>query len=1116
MARIRHSSGHYDGPGDAPPPRGVRRKRQSRTPSTDLTNRNLNSPHEATSSSSPSPTDGVQHSPKKRVKRTIVDDSTQLNQELQNAVLHYDQPDTIQVVINKTAGKRTRFSDPGPSVEPDSTTPATTPRNLPSSGLTPHLNRTTLAQPTKSGRNSRFSLPAQLHNSQPGAGNAARELQFVPLRAILDDRMKRRLRRSHLSEEVNEIEEHNKEDIRTRHEVEHLRRQVREKDERVKELMLEAEIQRQMGIDISGNNDKVKQMEDELSRLRKEISDHKTQSIFSGSERGDSADVDMDDDDNHDVVLVDPEDINVSQEDMHATPHVNGFYSSQSSMSKHTSSQSLSEAATQASLPDSAHEADIMRFEGAIASLAREAADAKAALQILSIELQGLGFADPEAGSDVVLQAIRTSFREARAQLEYLLPSGTPTNLENGELLATLTNHIKGLMAELKENTALVEQHNQMEKVLQTQNTGLIDKLAEVDARKTALEQQWHTLDIQNEERQRTIIELEDELAVMHGAMDERDKDITEMDAKIDGLEEEVSNQNVSIERLQKALEGYRNEVASLEGLVTRMEQEHEAKIAQMEEDYANQIADLESRLRAEAEARETAETDAEQKLAFINGLEAKINAAEKDLEDLRAQVSRIDTLAQAEKAQRETTEAELDQKTASIANLEIKIEHAEESLKNLNAELDSLRSLADSEHRQREAAEATLDERNGKIAELESKIRDAGIQANELRSKLFQVQMEKESSNKQLNEEAEARNAQFEKDIEAEAARRQAVEAESAARNVTIAELELELAKTEQKLERMVEEKNALVESTDAEIARLETALETIRQEYEELSQDASSQISSLRSDIVDLAQAITDRDTTIETLQNEAATTASAHQAATAKQDSTIAGLTDDLASAHTQIEQLTAQKSSLEHRVEAEATELLNIVNAHADEVSSLRSLIASRESEIASLTQTGHDRDAEYAAVLAQKNREIDAMRLVADARAVDIAALSARLEELKAKFRARADDGRDTAEAMAKDMRAMMERAEARAAGLGQRSGEALREVEDIKVEGVTLHLVNGGDMHRVMDGRVAKVKDRVRVVNMKSGHGRRKFDSGIGVDESEDEVDGVVSDMVAV
>jgi myosin protein heavy chain len=67
-----------------------------------------------------------------------------------------------------------------------------------------------------------------------------------------------------------------------------------------------------------------------------------------------------------------------------------------------------------------------------------------------------------------------------------------------------------------------------------------------------------------------------------------------------------------------------------------------------------------------------------------------------------------------------------------------------------LNAELDSLRSLADSEHRQREAAEATLDERNEKIAELESKIHDAGIQANELRSKLFQVQMEKESSKKQ------------------------------------------------------------------------------------------------------------------------------------------------------------------------------------------------------------------------------------------------------------------------------------------------------------------------------------------------------------------------------
>ncbi|OCL09613.1 hypothetical protein AOQ84DRAFT_220598, partial [Glonium stellatum] len=613
MARIRNSSNHYDGPGDAPPPRGVRRKRQSRTPSADLPRRNSISSHRAASEginhtpSSPAPTDDF--SPKKRIKRTIVDDATQLNQELQSALLHHDHADTIQVVVGKHATKRTRFSDPGPTVDLDATAAATTPRRSPSSGLTPHLNRTTLAQPTKSGRNARLSLPAQLHSSQAGGDNAARELQFMPLRAILDDRMRRRLRRSHLSEEVNHIEEHKKEDVRNRLELESLRRQVREKDERVKELMLEFEIQRQMGIDINDNDDRVKQMEEELARLKKEISDHRAHGIFSGSERGDSLDVDMDDDDddNNDLVLVAPEDINVSQEDMHATPHETGFYSSQTSMTRFTGSQLISEAATQASLPDSAHEADIVRFEDAIASLAREAADAKAALQILSIELQGLGFADPEAGCDVILQSIRTSFREARAQLEYLLPGDTPTNLENSALLAALTAHIKGLMAELKDKTGLVEQHNQMEKVLQTQNTGLLNKLAEVDARKSALEQQWHVLDVTSEERQRTIIELEDELAAMHAAMDGRDKDITEMDARIDALEDDAQTQTLSIARLQAALDSYRAEVTKLESLVATLEADHQAQIAQIERDYGNQIAELEARLAAERDARDAA-----------------------------------------------------------------------------------------------------------------------------------------------------------------------------------------------------------------------------------------------------------------------------------------------------------------------------------------------------------------------------------------------------------------------------------------------------------------------------------------------------------------------------
>ena len=44
----------------------------------------------------------------------------------------------------------------------------------------------------------------------------SQEFQFAPLTAVLDPRQMRRLRRGHLSEEVNEIEHHKKEDVKLR------------------------------------------------------------------------------------------------------------------------------------------------------------------------------------------------------------------------------------------------------------------------------------------------------------------------------------------------------------------------------------------------------------------------------------------------------------------------------------------------------------------------------------------------------------------------------------------------------------------------------------------------------------------------------------------------------------------------------------------------------------------------------------------------------------------------------------------------------------------------------------------------------------------------------------
>ena len=138
---------------------------------------------------------------------------------------HDDQSqrvDELSIVIDpvgenpqtpKRSSKRVRFSDPGPQPA----TPAS------ATGLTPRLNKTFLSIennptcPTKRGLlqmkpRRRTSVPTNLAGSLPSPSLSppttpypTGEVQFAPLRQILDDRSKRRLRRNNMSEEMNEI-----------------------------------------------------------------------------------------------------------------------------------------------------------------------------------------------------------------------------------------------------------------------------------------------------------------------------------------------------------------------------------------------------------------------------------------------------------------------------------------------------------------------------------------------------------------------------------------------------------------------------------------------------------------------------------------------------------------------------------------------------------------------------------------------------------------------------------------------------------------------------------------------------------------------------------------------
>ncbi|KAK4227318.1 hypothetical protein QBC38DRAFT_478165 [Podospora fimiseda] len=128
--------------------------------------------------------------------------------------------------VAATPKKRVRFSDPGPV--------------LLSTGLTPIFQRTALETTPLSG-----------------------EVHFAPLRQVLDGRIKRRIRRNGLSEEMNKIyAERKRRDEETKKEIERLKSELAEKDE---------EIERLQDQTIDMDTDRIWGLERQVDELKKEL-----------------------------------------------------------------------------------------------------------------------------------------------------------------------------------------------------------------------------------------------------------------------------------------------------------------------------------------------------------------------------------------------------------------------------------------------------------------------------------------------------------------------------------------------------------------------------------------------------------------------------------------------------------------------------------------------------------------------------------------------------------------------------------------------------------------------------------------------------------------------------
>ena len=164
--------------------------------------------------------------------------------------------------------KRVRFSEPGPETYTASS----------STGLTPHLSRASFtprvraSSPTRSRPQSktprRLSLPTQLPSSlpspslSPSPGPLSGEVQFEPLRQILDARLKRRISRNRLSEEINDIDSKKRDKTQWRQEIKRLKDQLA--------LAKDSNQEHSDGSEDAGNLERIQQLEQEIVELKRE------------------------------------------------------------------------------------------------------------------------------------------------------------------------------------------------------------------------------------------------------------------------------------------------------------------------------------------------------------------------------------------------------------------------------------------------------------------------------------------------------------------------------------------------------------------------------------------------------------------------------------------------------------------------------------------------------------------------------------------------------------------------------------------------------------------------------------------------------------------------------
>lgn len=1107
MARLSGlpSEHHHEGPGDAP------RRKRGRPSKKDASDAEM----QLATKRAASPT--VESSQTKRTKRVAVDDDEyQITEEVE---LSYTQPeqgddvhDNIDVDTGSNARRRTnrRHSEPLVTAADDHEDVAypNLPSTQPVAGLTPHLNRIGAPQQFTNIRRARMSMPPKFQIEPVDEVDENDNLfQFKPLTEVLSDRARRQLRRSHLSQEINTVEEHKKRDKKT---MMDLYKQLRSQDDKIKELEYQLEARRLGDIDITDEH--AEQLQQQLAEARDEVDVLRASSIYNGD---DEPDQDMFDDEDE-TVLVNPDELSFSQDlAMVETPH--GKYSSRViELSRQVTFESLPGISQlthdtlvedeDTTVPDRMHDQAVERYEREIKHYVDLLAESQGALRVITVALQNLNVIEPGASTDQILTELRHSLEIVRDEVEKYFPN-TTAGLTNQQLLHKVPQLFSGLFFELRENLTLLKSSQKTEVLLRRQYEGVLGLLGDSEERVQQLEKDVFTLDKSNEEKQRTILDLEDRIDSLDGLTESQASGLAGYETQISELQANNEEQEIALERLREALEKYRQDLDVVTQTATDFEAEHHEMITRMEQEHAAAVQALEDELANEQDAREAVEADALQKGEYIEELEGRIAGMEGEVDAISSQVVALREKLTTQTQTLHDVEATSEEQTEVIYQHTNTIENMEEDIKELKEEIGQLRNQLAIEEDEHKETRSNLEGANDKIADLDERLHDAGLQANELRSKLFQVQQEKEQTIAQLQEDAQEREDELNRQLDDEETLR--VEAQETVIQLEqqIAEIQANLVSAEDNVTALTATREELMQDRDTQVTNLKSHLADLTAKYAALENSTNSTITSLQANITDLNNQVQRQQAEIKRLADEITEKEALFVEETTTLKETIEILEQDFENQKAENESYRKENASLSQRVEDEANELLNIMGAHTEEATSLHTAISSHEATIKTLQEAAAQRATEFDETLQDRDREITELRLMGDARVETIVYLEAQVTDIKKRFEAQEEDTRVTVNALMLSQRQLQEQNEQLAEALKARNAEALKAVQEMKINRVEIK-TQSLDLHRVVNGKVLKTSEKVKFGKKgKKKVAKRQWDSGFGVDENVEDVE---------